>query len=139
MHGFAFANSEKTASVGVRNVMGPQHYEEMGEKGNLMAAAQQPCTTAYQLWRQPCGCSVPVLVIALWLWCTSSSSSVAAVDQLFDSLRNQASTQRVGELRFITPAGSEEIDLQSLSPEEGFHKAFMGYVFRVQAWLVALE
>ena len=32
------------------------------------------------------------------------------------------------------PAGSEEIALQSLSPEEGFHKAFMGYVFQVQAW-----
>lgn len=44
MHGFAFANSEKTASVGVRNVMGPQHYEEMGEKGNLMAAAEREVT-----------------------------------------------------------------------------------------------
>ena len=71
-----------------------------------------------------------------------SSSSVATVYQpqrLFHPVRNQASTRRVGELRFITPAGSEEIALQSLSPEEGFHKAFMGYVFRVQAWLVGLE
>ena len=61
---------------------------------------------------------------------------MAVVDQLFYPARNQGSTRRVGELRFITPAGSEEIDLQSLSPEEGFHKAFMGYFFRVHAWLV---
>lgn len=56
---------------------------------------------------------------------------MALVDQLFYLARNQASTRRVGELRFITPAGSDEIALQSLSPEEGFHKAFMGYVFQV--------
>ena len=31
------------------------------------------------------------------------------------------------------PVGSEEIALQSLSPEEGFHKVFMGYLFRVGA------
>ena len=30
------------------------------------AAAQQPCTAAYQLWRQPCGCSGPAPA-ALWL------------------------------------------------------------------------
>ena len=64
---------------------------------------------------------------------------MAVVDQLFYPARNQASTRRVGELRFITPAGSEKIDLKSLSPEEGFHKAFMGYVFRVHAWLVGPE
>ena len=58
---------------------------------------------------------------------------MAAVSQLFYLARNQASTQRVGEPRFITPAGSEEIALWSLSPEEGFHKAFMGYLFRVGA------
>ena len=58
---------------------------------------------------------------------------MAAVDQLFYLVRNQASTRRVEELSFIMPAGSEEITLQSLSPEEGFHKAFMGYVFRGQA------
>ena len=64
---------------------------------------------------------------SLELQCISSGDSpVAAVDQLFYPARNQASTRRVGELRFITPAGSEEIDLQSLSPEEGLHKAFMG-------------
>ena len=63
----------------------------------------------------------------------SSNSPVAAVYQLFYLARNQVSTRRVGELRFITPAGSEEIALQSLSPEEGFHKAFMGYLFWVHA------
>ena len=78
-------------------------------------------------------CSISALATAPWLSHTSSSSSVAAVDQLFYPARNQASTRRVGELRFITPAGSEEIALQSLSSEEGSHKAFMGYVFRVQA------
>ena len=56
---------------------------------------------------------------------------MAAVDQLFYRARNQASTQRVGELRFIMPVGSVEIDLQSLSPAEGFHEAFMGYVFHL--------
>ena len=39
----------------------------------------------------------------------------------------------------MMPVGSEEIALQSLSSEEGFHKAFMGYVFRVHAWLVGRE
>ena len=33
----------------------------------VMAAAQQPCTTAYQLLRQPWGYSVPALATALWL------------------------------------------------------------------------
>ena len=32
------------------------------------------------------------------------------------------STRRVGELRLITLAGLKETDLQSLSPEEGFHR-----------------
>ena len=91
--------------------------------------------------REPsyCQSSVLALVTALWLQCTSSSSSVAAVYQLFYPARNEVSTQRVGELRFIMPAGSEEIALQSLSPEEGFHRAFMGQLFRVHAWLVRPE
>ena len=69
----------------------------------------------------------------------SSNSPVAAVYQLFYLARNQVSTLRVGDLRFMTPAGSEEIDLQSLSPEEEFHKAFMGYFFQVHASLVGPE
>ena len=52
---------------------------------------------------------------------------MAAVDQLFYPARNQASTRRVGELRFIKPVGSEEIALWSLSPEEGFTR-FYGLV-----------
>ena len=75
--------------------------------------------------------SVSALATALWLYCTSSSSSVAAVDQIFYPERNQVSTWRVGELRFITPVGSEEITLWSPSPKEGFHKALMGYLFWV--------
>ena len=74
---------------------------------------QQPRAGVYQLWWQPCG------------QCTSSSSSVATVyqlQQLFHLARNQASTRRVGEFKFITPAGSEEIALWSLSPEEEFHR-----------------
>ena len=63
---------------------------------------------------------------------------MAAAYQLFYLARNQASTPRVGELRF-TLVGSEEITLQSLSPKEGFHKAFMGYLFQVHAWLVRPE
>ena len=58
---------------------------------------------------------------------------MAAVYQLFNLVRNQVSTWRVGELRFIMPAGSE-ISLPSLSPEEGFKKVFMGYLFWVCAW-----
>ena len=55
------------------------------------------------------------------------SSPTATVYQLFYPVRNQVSTQRVGKLRFITLAGSEEeIAVRSLSPEEGFHKTFMG-------------
>ena len=42
---------------------------------------------------QPQGRSVSALVTALWLQCTSSSSSVAAVYQLFYQARNEASTQ----------------------------------------------
>ena len=59
---------------------------------------------------------------------------MAAVYQLFYPVRNQGSTQRVGEVRFITLAGSEEIALRSLSPKEGFHKAFMGWLFWIRAW-----
>ena len=32
------------------------------------------------------------------------------------------------------PVGSEETALQSLTPEEGFLKAFMGWFFWVHAW-----
>ncbi len=64
---------------------------------------------------------------------------MAAVYQLFNLVRNQVSTWRVGELRFIIPAGSEEIALWSLSPKEGVHKAFLGYLFQIHAWLVGLE
>ena len=32
------------------------------------------------------------------------------------------------------PVGSEEIALQSLIPEEGFQKAFTGFLFQVPAW-----
>ena len=75
--------------------------------------------------------------------CLSSSNSPVAVvyqpQQLFYPARNQASTQRVGEPGFITPVGSEEITLRSLSPKEGFHKAFKGYLFQVHAWLVGPE
>ena len=39
----------------------------------------------------------------------------------------------------MTQPGSVEIALRSLSPEEGFHKAFMGYPLPVRAWLVGLE
>lgn len=64
------------------------------------------------------------------LQCISSGGSPMAagyqLQQLFYLEGNPASTRRVGELGFITPAGSEEITLRSLSPEEGFHKAFMG-------------
>ena len=88
--------------------------------------------------QQPYGYSVSALMTALWLYCTNSRSSVAALYQLFYLARNQMSTQRVGELRFIILVGSE-IALHSLSPERGFHKAFMGYVFQVHAWLVGPE
>ena len=62
---------------------------------------------------------------ALWPQCTSSGSL---------SPGKKPSTRRVGELRVITPAGSEEIALWSLSPKEGVHKAFMGWFFWVRAW-----
>ena len=42
-------------------------------------------------------------------------------------------------VNILLQAGSEEIALRSLSPKEGFHKAFMGWLFRVRAWLVGLE
>ena len=86
---------------------------------------KRPKARVYQLWWQPYGQR------------TSSSSSVATVyqlQQLFHLARNQASTWRVGEFKFITPAGSEEIALWSLSPKEGVHKAFMGWFFWVRAW-----
>ena len=35
-------------------------------RGSVKADSQQPCAAAYQLWRQPCGCSVPAPA-ALWL------------------------------------------------------------------------
>ena len=51
---------------------------------------------------------------------------MAAVDQFFHPARNQASTRRVGELRFFMPAGSEEIDLQSLEPGRRVLQGFYG-------------
>ena len=71
--------------------------------------------------------------------CQQPKAGVYQLQQLFHPARNQASARRVGELRFITPVGSVEIHLQSLSPDEGFHKAFMGYLFQARAWLVGLE
>ena len=62
----------------------------------------------------------------LRLLCSSPVAAVYQLQQLFYPVRNQVSTGRVGELRFIMLVDSEEIDLQSLSPEEGFHKTFMG-------------
>ena len=44
---------------------------------------------------------------------------MAIVDQLFYPARNQASTRRVGELRFMTLAGSEEIGDRSPESEPG--------------------
>ena len=85
-----------------------------------MAAAPQPCAAVDQS-------------------CTSSSSSVAAGHQLLDPVRNPASPRRGGGLRFVTLAGSEEIALRSLTPEEGVHKAFVGSLFRVRAGLVGPE
>ena len=40
---------------------------------SVTAATQQPCAAAYQLWRQPCGCSVSASA-ALWLQWISSST-----------------------------------------------------------------
>lgn len=60
---------------------------------------------------------------------------MAAVDQLFHPARDQAGPQRAGAPRFTTPAGSEETALQSLRPEGGFRKAFVGSLFRVHARL----
>ena len=40
-------------------------------------------------------------------------------------------TQRVGELRFITPAGPEELTLQALSPEQRDYRVFI----HEQPWL----
>ena len=34
-------------------------------------------------------------------------------------------TQRVGELRFITPAGPEKLTLQTLSPEQRGYRVFL--------------
>ena len=65
---------------------------------------------------------------------------VAAVDQLFYLVRNQASTRRAGELRFITSGGSEEGDgCPESEPRRGFHRTLMGSLFRVHAWLVRLD
>ena len=68
-------------------------------------SSDSPLAVGYQL-QQLCGCSV------------SAPAALLPSEQL--------STRRVGELRFIMPAGSEEISLRNLSPKEGFHKAFMG-------------
>ena len=67
----------------------------------------------------------------LRLLCSSPVAAMYQLQQLFYPVRNQVSTGRVGEFRFIMLVGSEEIDLQSLSPEEGFHKTFMGQLFQV--------
>ena len=99
------------------------------EKEMLRQLSSSPAPQCISSGNSPCGCNVPALATALGLQCTSSSSSVAAGHQLFYLARNQVSTQRIGELGFIT-LGSEEIALWSLSPEEGFHKAFMGQFFR---------
>ena len=71
--------------------------------------------------------------------CISSSDSPVAVVHQLQQLRGckgSASRRRGGELRFITPAGSKEVALLSLSPKEGFHEAVMGWILRARAWLV---
>ena len=82
----------------------------------FISSNDSPVAVVYQL-QQLCGCSVSALLPS----------------------EKPSEHSRVGELRFIMPAGSEDIALWNLSPKEGFHKAFMGYLFRVHAWLVGLE
>ena len=66
------------------------------------SAAQQPLSVS-ALATALCGCSVSALLPS----------------------EKPSEHSRVGELRFIMPEGSEELALQSLSPEKGFG-AFMG-------------
>ena len=65
--------------------------------GTVMAAAQQPCTAAFQLWRQPCGCNV-LASAALWLqWISSFTrrETKRALGELENSgLRHKRSQRR---------------------------------------------
>ena len=61
------------------------------------------------------------------------SSPTATVYQLFYPVRNQVSTQRVGELRFITLAGSEEEIAVRSQPRRRVSQDFYGLVLLVRA------
>ena len=100
----------------------------------VTTAAQQPCAAAYQLWGQPCGCSIPALATALWLLCTSSSSSAV----LSALLTGKKPSEHLESWRTqVYYAGGLRGDR---SPEsEPRSKAFMGCLFQVHAWLVGPE
>ena len=86
----------------------------------VTADTQQPCAAAYQLWRLALGCNVPAPAALRLQWI--SSFTRRETKRALGELENSGLLRR-----------RAQITLQSLSPEEGFHKAFMGYVFRVQA------
>ena len=56
-----------------------------------------------------------------WLWHVGSSSLVAEASN--GETKHRAS--RVGELRFITPAGPEELTLQALNPDQRDYRVFI--------------
>ena len=52
-------------------------------------------------------------------------SSIACVVAETSDQQTKPHTRRVGELRFITPAGPEELTLQALSPEQRGYRVFI--------------
>ena len=105
-----------------RIIIATREKQSINYKGThiVMADTQQPCTAAYQLWQQPRGCSVPAPAALRLQWI--SSFTRRETKRALGELENSGLLRR-----------RAQITLQSLSPEEGFHKAFMGYVFWVQA------
>ena len=79
-----------------------------------MAAVQQPCAAAYQLWRQPCGCRVPAPA-ALWLQCISS----------FTRRETKPALRKVGELRFLMGGLRGECSPES-EPRRRISQGFYG-------------
>ena len=70
-----------------------------------------------------------VFDVLFWLIpkCDSTGLSIKVATVVAETSTGETKhhTQRVGELRFLTPAGSEELTLQALSSEQRGYRVFI--------------
>ena len=78
----------------------------------------------------------PFNITVIQVYAPSSNAEEAEIERLYEDLQDlleemlqkpvfKKPSTTLGELRFITPAGPEELTLQALSPEQGDYRVFI--------------